>query len=63
MNTRRISFDILKRIEIEDVYVGEVLDSALRTMQFSDKRDRAFITRLVEGVTERRISLDFLIEK
>ena len=63
MDTRKISFDILKKIETEDVYVGDVLDSALRTMQFSDKRDRAFITRLVEGVTERRISLDFLIAK
>ena len=63
MDTRKISFDILKKIETEDTYVGDVLDSALRTMQFSDKRDRAFITRLVEGVTERRISLDFLIAK
>ena len=63
MDTRKISFDILKRIEVEDAYVGDVLDSALRTMQFSDKRDRAFITRLVEGVTERKISLDFLIGK
>ncbi|SEQ08432.1 16S rRNA (cytosine967-C5)-methyltransferase [Lachnospiraceae bacterium NE2001] len=63
MDTRKISFEILKRIELEDAFVGEVLDSALRTMQFSDKRDRAFITRLVEGVTERRISLDFLIGK
>ena len=63
MDTRKISFDILKRIELEDAYVGDVLDSALRTMQFSDKRDRAFITRLVEGVTERKISLDFLIGK
>ncbi len=63
MDTRKISFDILKKIETEDAYVGDVLDNALRTMQFSDKRDRAFITRLVEGVTERRISLDFLIAK
>lgn len=63
MDTRKISFDILKKIETEDAYVGDVLDSALRTMQFSDKRDRAFITRLVEGVTERKISLDFLIAK
>ena len=63
MDTRKISFDILKRIETENAYVGEVLDSALRTMQFSDKRDRAFITRLVEGVIERKLSLDFLIEK
>ena len=63
MDTRRIAFDILKKIESEDIFVGEVLDNALRHLQFNDKRDRAFITRLVEGVVERKISLDFLIEK
>lgn len=63
MDTRRIAFDILKKIESEDIFVGEVLDNALRHLQFNDKRDRAFITRLVEGVMERKISLDFLIEK
>ena len=63
MDTRRIAFDILKKIESEDFFVGEVLDNALRHLQFNDKRDRAFITRLVEGVVERKISLDFLIEK
>ena len=63
MDTRKFSFDILKKIESEDVFVGEVLDMALRHLQFNDKRDRAFITRLVEGTVERKISLDFLIDK
>ena len=63
MNSRMICFDILKKVEDSDIYVGELLDGALRTIQFSDKRDRAFITRLVEGVTERKYSLDFLIDK
>ena len=53
----------LKKIEYEDLYVNDILHNALRRMQFSDKRDRAFLTRLVEGVTERRISLDFFIDK
>ena len=52
MDTRKFSFDILKKIESEDVFVGEVLDMALRHLQFNDKRDRAFITRLVEGTVE-----------
>lgn len=63
MDTRKFSFDILKKIESEDVFVGEVLDMALRHLQFNDKRDRAFITRLVEGTVERKITLDFLIDK
>ncbi|MBO4864540.1 MAG: 16S rRNA (cytosine(967)-C(5))-methyltransferase RsmB [Eubacterium sp.] len=63
MNTREICFDILKRIEDEDAYVSDVLTPALRQLQFKEKRDRAFITRLVEGVTERKISLDYIIDK
>lgn len=63
MDTRDISFNILKRIEEEDAYVSDVLGQALTQLQFKEKRDRAFITRLVEGVTERRLSLDFLIDK
>ena len=63
MNTRELSFDILKKIEKDDVFVQEVLSDALRIHQFEDKRDRAFVSRLVEGVTERKLSLDFLIEK
>ena len=63
INSRKICFDILKKAHNEKVFTGNVLDNALRQMQFSDKRDRAFITRLVEGVTERKLTLDFLIDK
>ena len=63
VNLREESFNILRNIEKQDAYVGDVLDGALRRMQFCDKKERAFITRLVEGVIERRISLDFLIDK
>ena len=63
MNTRELAFDILKKIEYEDLYVGDILDKALKIHQFADKRERAFLTRLVEGVTERKLSLDCLIDK
>ena len=63
LDIRETAYDILKKIEYEDLYVNDILHNALRRMQFSDKRDRAFLTRLVEGVTERRISLDHLIDK
>ena len=63
MDIRETAYDILKKIEYEDLYVNDILHNALRRMQFSDKRDRAFLTRLVEGVTERKISLDHLIDK
>lgn len=63
MNIRDLGFDILKKIEKEDVYVQNTLSDVLRRMQFADKRDRAFLTRLVEGVTERKLSLDYIIDK
>ena len=63
MDNREICFDILKKIEDEDRFVDETLHLVLRRMQFSGKQDRAFITRLVEGIVERRITLDYIIEK
>ena len=63
MDSREVAFDILKNIEENDAYVGEILGNVLRRMQFSSKQDRSFITRLVEGTVERKLTLDFLIEK
>ncbi|MCR5214625.1 MAG: hypothetical protein K6E10_09420 [Eubacterium sp.] len=63
MNVREVAFDILKKVEDDNLYVNDLLGNALRIHQFEDKRDRAFLTRLVEGVTERKLSLDFLINK
>lgn len=63
MEAREYSFDILKAIEQGEGYARDILHLALKRIQFSDKRDRAFVTRLVEGVTERRITLDYIIEK
>ena len=43
MDIRETAYDILKKIEYEDLYVNDILHNALRRMQFSDKRDRAFL--------------------
>ena len=63
LEAREYSFDILKAVEQGEGYARDILHLALKRIQFSDKRDRAFVTRLVEGVTERRITLDYIIEK
>ena len=39
MDSREIAFDILKNIEENDAYVGDVLGNALRRMQFSSKQE------------------------
>ena len=43
-------------------FSDKALENALRRVQFSEKRERSLISRLVKGVTERRITLDFCID-
>ena len=62
-NSRDIVYRILIEMEESGAYVGDILEVQLRKNQFQDKQIRAFITRLTEGVVERRITLDFLIKK
>lgn len=40
-----------------------VLRQVLEKYQYLSKQDRAFLTRLAEGTTERRIELDYIINQ
>lgn len=62
-NTREIVLKILLDIEKNNEYSNIALNRALRSNQFMDKRDRAFISRLVEGTVEYRIRLDYIINQ
>lgn len=58
-NARQTAFEILLKIEKNKAYSNIALDSAVR--EFSpDSTDRAFISRLVYGVTERKLTLDYI---
>ncbi len=59
--TRDIVLDILLDIEQNKTFLSDALDKALRKIQFSDKKDRSFITREAEGVCEYMLSLDEII--
>lgn len=61
-NTREISLDILLDIEKNNKYTKSALDTALVANQFMEKQERALISRLVEGVTEQRIRLDYIAD-
>ena len=63
IDSRDIAYRILLEIEKDGGFMGDALETALRRNQFSDKKERAFLTRITEGVTERRLTLDFLIKK
>ncbi len=63
-NVRRASLDILLRMEQDagEGYSNRLLDAAISKYGF-DGADRALLSRLVSGVTERRITLDYIISK
>lgn len=56
---RRLAADILVRIEKDGAYSTLTLREALRDAALPDQRDVSMVTRLVYGVTQRRITLDY----
>ncbi len=62
-NERYISIQILNDIDKRGTFSGEAIDGALRKEQFSDKRERAFVTRLTEGTIEKKLTIDTVIER
>lgn len=59
-SARQIAYEILLKIEKEEAYSNLAIDSAVK-MYNPDSTDCAFISRLVYGVTERKITLDYAI--
>lgn len=55
---RQIAFEILLRVEKEGAYSNLTLDSVLSSSQL-DTRDRSFVSALVYGTIEKRISVDY----
>lgn len=61
-SARQIAFEILLKIEKENAYSNLAIDSAVKVYN-PDSTDCAFISRLVYGVVERKITLDYIISK
>ncbi len=59
---RRIAADILAELEKSESYSNLAIDAALKNTELA-KADSAFVTRLVYGVTERKLTLDYYIDK
>ncbi len=61
---RRIAFEILRRVEAEGAYSGELLHARLSDSRARIKReDAALVTELTLGVLRWQRLLDFLIER
>ena len=62
MDIRKAALSILRDAAQKEKYITLTLGAALETIE-CDERDRALLTTLVYGVTERRVTLDYYIEK
>ena len=62
-NAREVVLTTLLDIEKNHTFSNIALGTALRANQFMSKQERAYITRMVEGVTEQRIRLDYIIDQ
>lgn len=57
-NARKAAFEALNRIEKDGAFTNLLLEKILRQKDLSST-DRAFVSALVLGVTERKITLDY----
>ena len=62
MTARQLAFGLLQRIETNDQFLNIALDHALSDSGL-EAADRALAATLVLGVTERRITLDYQIDR
>lgn len=60
MSARKLAVELLNRTQDQNSYSNLVLDKALDESNFED-RDKALCALLYRGVTERRITLDYII--
>ncbi len=63
INEREIVLDLLLDMEKNNSYTHLLLRTVLKKYQFIDKKSRAFITKLLEGTTENRIRLDYILDQ
>ena len=57
-SARQTAFEILNKIQRDNSYSNLALDSALDKAE-TENKDKKFVSALVYGVTERRITLDY----
>ena len=62
MTARELSFSVLKTSSKSGAYSNIALDNALKKNELSDA-DRGLVTAIVMGTTERRLTLDYIIDK
>lgn len=62
-NIRALALEALILIDIEKEYSHKVIDMSLEKHSYLSKSDRGFFSRVVHGVVEYRLQLDYIISK
>ena len=62
-NTRETAFQVIYKVLEEEEHSHVVLRQILLQEKDAEKRDRAFVTRLVEGTLERLLTLDYILNQ
>lgn len=62
-NTRETAFQIIFKVLEEGEHSHVVLRQALNAEKDAEKRDRAFVTRLVEGTLEHLLTIDYILNQ
>ncbi|MDO5538797.1 MAG: 16S rRNA (cytosine(967)-C(5))-methyltransferase RsmB [Eubacteriales bacterium] len=63
VNTREIIMGTLMAVTEEGQYCHVILREVLEKYQYLEKRDRAFISRVVEGTIENMIQIDYILDQ
>ena len=63
MDMRALTLDLLLEAERGTEYESRILKDMLEKYDYLDGRDKAFFKRLSDGVTERRLQLDYVLEQ
>lgn len=61
VNTRELVLDILMAIEKGEGFSHKLIKDTLDKYDYLDRKDKAFMKRIVEGTLERQMYLDFII--
>ncbi len=60
---RSLVLDVMLEAEKTGQYESDLVKAVLTKYDYLEARDKAFLKRLAEGCTERRISLDYLLDQ
>lgn len=63
MNTRELVLDILLEIEKGNTYSHVLMRNVLDKYDYLAAREKAFIKRTVEGTLERRLEIDYILDR